>query len=54
MTDKKLYGVVIDCGKSREDRGVPAYFDGWYDTRAAADQAAIILQQRSPGAYVTW
>jgi hypothetical protein len=44
------YGVVIDFHAIREDRGVPGYFDGWYATRALAEEALRHFASRSPGA----
>jgi hypothetical protein len=47
-----IYGVVIDPHLPRGDRGVPAFFDGWYDTRAAAEAAVKYFAAKSPGANV--
>jgi hypothetical protein len=52
MEEGSYYGVVIDPHLPREDRGVPAFFDGWYDTRAGADGAAEYFAAKSPGANV--
>lgn len=52
MDEDRYYGVVIDPHLPRQDRGVPAFFDGWYDTRAAAEEAAGYFATRSPGANV--
>jgi hypothetical protein len=46
-----LYGVVIDMHWPREDRGVPAYFDGWYLSRADAEGALAHFAAKSPGAH---
>jgi hypothetical protein len=57
MDEDKRYGVVIDPHLRRQDQGVPTFFDGWYDTRAAAVEAAGYFAAKSPGAnvwVVTW
>lgn len=52
MDEEKLYGVVIDPRLPRQDCGVPAFFDGWYDTRRGAEEAAEYFATKSPGANV--
>jgi hypothetical protein len=52
MDEDRRYGVVIDPHLPRGDRGVPAFFDGWYDTHAAAAEAAGYFAAKSPGANV--
>jgi hypothetical protein len=46
------YGVVIDVHYPRQDKGIPSYFDGWYDTRLAAENALEYIASQLPGAYV--
>jgi hypothetical protein len=37
---------------TREHRGVPAFFDGWYTDRSQAEQALKHFAALSPGANV--
>ena len=45
-----LYGVLVDPHLPRQDRGVPAFFDGWYRHRSDAEGALKHFAAQSPGA----
>jgi hypothetical protein len=47
----QIYGIVVDPHLPRQDRGVPAYFDGWYDNVDAAREALRHFKAQSPGAH---
>jgi hypothetical protein len=46
------FGVLIDDHAGRVDYGVPVFWDGWYDTRERALEAAHYFGNKSPTAVV--
>jgi hypothetical protein len=51
-SDSQRYGVLVDFHAVRQDGGVPAFWDGWYQKRADALEALRLARKLHPKAFV--